>query len=457
MTVLGALLVLVVGALVVTRRTAWMPYVLGVTAGLPYSAGIVLAGNSVPLFSLAGLLAMPLLLRRPTAPRPHWVSLAMAGLVVWSILLTAIGPWVFRGVRVLSSRGGVDDQVIDPDVLTWTTSSLAQVVYLVVSVAVVAYLVRLRVTRAVVGVAFAVGTVVSAVRGLSVALGSDFLAPLFDTSTGVIYSYASLRLRGVFNEPSELAAFSLPAAVFFAVVAGSDRIASRPARIGTWALALLACSNLLQASSGVAVVGSAVVVTVGLLVLVVRSLIRGGVGVQWFVLGGLVAAFVLVGWGRELLAPVNALVADKVGSVSWESRTGADLFSLRLVAETAGLGVGLGGNRPSSFVTALFSTIGVPGVVLFAAVVAAALGAVRVDRRLVPVAAALVALLVAKSVGNPDLTTPVLWMLLGVAIVPLRHATDVRPGATSLPVPAPTPTPTPIVLTASAATTEETR
>ncbi|WP_242090264.1 hypothetical protein [Curtobacterium sp. DN_7.5] len=416
MTILGAVLALVLAGLVVTRRTAWLPIVLGVTAGLPYSAAVSVGGNSVPLFFVAGLLAVVLLLApAPGALAPHWTRVVLVCFVAWSLLITVAAPWFFRGIRVLSSRGGVDLQVLDPDTLAFTASTAGQVAYVLIAVAVLLYLVRAGAALTTVTVAFAVGTVGTTLRGIMVVSSGDLLGPLMDT-TNAIYADPGTRLRGVFNEPSELAAFSLPAAVFFAMMASTG---VRRRRWPWWLLALTACANLLQAASGVAVVASGVVVSAGIVVLLVRSLVLGGVGVQWFVLGGLAAAFVLIGWWSELTAPIVELVDDKIGSQSWNARTGADVFSLQLIGQTGGLGVGLGGNRPSSFAVALPSTIGVPGTVLFLLLVVGAVLATRTDRGLLPASVSLVALLIAKSVGNPDLSTPVLWLLIGVCFVPL--------------------------------------
>jgi hypothetical protein len=277
-------------------------------------------------------------------------------------------------------------------------------------------------------VAFSVGTVTSAVRGLVALAGGDRLGFLFDTNPGVAYSFLvdGARLRGVFSEPSELAAFALPALVWFTVSA--TRSSGREAAL-RWIAAVIAAVDLVQASSGTAVVASALVVGGGAVVLSVRYVLRGGRGTPWIVLGALVVAVVVLWAGDALAQPVAAIVHEKIGSQSYDSRTGGDRFSWGVLVQSWGLGVGVGGNRPSSFGLSLLSCVGVPGTIAFAALLGGVLVAALRNPSTVAAGSALVALLVAKVVGTPDLSTPVLWLLIAVCAVPAwQSAADPRQG-----------------------------
>lgn len=449
-TVLGALLALVL-AVVVVSRPRLLPVVIGVAAALPYSTAVVVAGNGVPLFHVAGVVAVLMLVRTVPLRTTHWTANLLVLFAVWAAVITALGPWMFAGTRVLSARGGLDGQVLDPDRLGYTVSTAAQFGYLVIAIGTVLFLVRSGGTRVAVRTAFVVGTVLSSLRALLVRAGTDGLAWLFDTNPTIPYSTLgpAERLRGVFNEPSELAAFSVPAGVFFAVAASRS---SGRRRAGWVVLLVLTVVNLLGAGSGTAVAATGVVLGVGLLVLAVRYVLRGGAGTAWLVLGGLVTAIVVLSSGPALWEPVEALVSDKIGSQSWDARTGGDSFAWGVTAETLWLGTGLGGNRPSSFVMSVLSCLGVPGLVLLGAVlIGAAVLAIRSGRA--PYGAALLALVIAKAVGTPDLSTPVLWLLLAACVAAAWRGATVgvgrRPGrsgvlglhgvtgATARPVPAP--------------------
>jgi hypothetical protein len=412
-SVLGVLLAAALAVAVVFRRD-WLPVVIGATAGLPYSVAVVVGGNGAPLFHVAGLVAVLLLIGTPALRTTHWTANLLVAFGVWAAVITALGPWMFRGIPVLSSRGGLDGQVLDPDTLAYTVSTFAQLGYLGIALLTVVYLIRTDGGRRAVRAAFVVGTVVSTVRSAFVAVGADRLEWLFDTNPTVPYSLIGPgdRVRGVFSEPSELAAFSVPAAVFFAVAAARSRGRTR----AVWVLLCgLACVNLLQAGSGTAVAASAVVIGAAVVVLTVRYVVHGGAGTPWLVLGSIAVGIAALAGGPALWEPVAALVSDKVGSQSWNARTGGDEFSWGVAADTVWLGTGLGGNRPSSFAMSVLSCLGLPGFVLLALVLGGAVVAAFASGR-PAVGAALLALVVAKTVGTPDLSTPVLWLLLSACL-----------------------------------------
>jgi hypothetical protein len=136
---------------------------------------------------------------------------------------------------------------------------------------------------------------------------------------------------------------------------------------------------------------------------------------------------------------VETVVNDKVGTSSYNERSGANTESYEIFLDTFGFGVGLGGSRASSFFAGLLSTTGIVGILLFAAAIAALIrrSASRVEYR--PVVWALVALLINKVVSGPDLSDPsgVLWMSLGLLS---RAATIAEARPAERPSPAPTDT-----------------
>jgi hypothetical protein len=432
-TLLGIVLLVALGVAVSVRRE-WLPVVIGVSAGLPYSAGVVAGSNGVPLFTVAAAVSVVVLFSTRRLGTSHWTANAFAVFLAWATIITVLAPWMFAGVRVLVPRGGVDEQVVDPGFLGYSISNGAQLVYLLLAACAALALVRLRGAVVAAGAAFVVGTVMTTVRGLLLRVGDDFLAPVFDTLPNVAYAWTTPedRLRGVFSEPSELAAFSLAAVAFSVVAALNGR---GRARLLWSAICALACSNLLQASSGTAVVASAVSIAIGLVVLAVRYVLRGGVGTPWLVVGALTLAVVALIGGDHLLAPIEELVVDKVDSKSYDSRTGADAFSWGVLADTLGLGAGLGSNRPSSFGMSLLSTVGLPGTAAFTALVLGLVVAAMRTRATAAAATALVGLLIAKVVGTPDLSTPILWVLIAACAVPTWTRCRVPPSPSDIPVP----------------------
>jgi hypothetical protein len=76
----------------------------------------------------------------------------------------------------------------------------------------------------------------------------------------------------------------------------------------------------------------------------------------------LVLALLLFSGYREVLTSVTV---SKGQTGSFVNRTAADLYSLQLLIETHGLGVGLGSSRSSSLFTTLASNVGVVGTLAF--------------------------------------------------------------------------------------------
>jgi hypothetical protein len=116
-------------------------------------------------------------------------------------------------------------------------------------------------------------------------------------------------------------------------------------------------------------------------------------------------------------SPLNATLreytTEKNVSVSYIHRTAADLFSLRLAADTHWVGVGLGSNRPSSLLTSLLSNVGIFGLLLFLVLV------VQIARnpkgKDVWIRWSLFAAVFDAMLGGPDITQPWIWIVLTLA------------------------------------------
>jgi len=413
MTSLGLLALMCSAAAIALRRPRFHAAALGFAAGVPASAGFTVGAVSVPLFTTVALVttASFAISRGAALPplRDVGCSLLVA-FVCWSLVLTVVGPWAFSGLPVLEPRKGVDEQVHAPSALHFTVSHAAQAVYLVSAVLAGRFLWRSGTASLALSTAAWTGTVLSAARGVLRSRGLDRTAPIFDTLAVDYSSDRDTRLRGVFAEPSELATFSLAVLTFAAV--STLQAPTRRKRVSSAVLALLAMVNLLASGSGTAVAGG-VVVTVGMSALIARRFVAShGRHTPAVVLMVLAISFVTVWFGPDLVEPVGRLVTDKLGSQSFNARSAADGIGLDVVARTRGLGAGLGSNRSSSFLVTLSSTTGVLGLALFAASIVAVVRAASVRRAAVPAAAGVLGMLVAKAVATPDLSTPLLWILI---------------------------------------------
>lgn len=419
MTLLGAVFALL-GLVAVVARPSWLPWLLSAAIAFPMTAAVVAGGTSLsPFYLLAGLsilavvnlIATPpdFLERKPTPGRA-----ALLGFAFYAAAITAAGPWLFAGESVLPPRAGLES-VAFPAPLTYTVSNAAQLLYLLLAVAVVLHLGHLHgLPRNLLTAGLALGTVLSSARWVADVAGLPWPTAVFDNSLTVSYIDSTFdgayRLRGVFSEPSELATFTLMALAYF--VSAAYRSAGR-ARLLNGVLAGLAVFNLAQSYSGTAVVALAVLAVLAVGPAVFRATTRLRITAVSYV--GFVAVLGALYWfGGDLLRLFSDLIDDKLGSTSYSTRSASDVFSLRLLGDTYGFGVGLGSNRSSSFATTLASCAGVVGFVLFAvAGIAVARRAWRVEAAR-PAVWALVALLIGKAVAAPDLSTPALWVALAV-------------------------------------------
>ncbi|APR03746.1 hypothetical protein [Thauera chlorobenzoica] len=131
-------------------------------------------------------------------------------------------------------------------------------------------------------------------------------------------------------------------------------------------------------------------------------------------------------WKASPAAPQAAKVVDnlllkKLDGGSARVRNRSNDHALQVVEATRGLGVGLGSNRASSFFASLVSNTGIPGALLFVAMLASLL--LRYARATVLsdaqrfVAVALATATLAMGLAIPDLNLPVYWIFIFLAFL----------------------------------------
>lgn len=397
---------------------------LALAGATPAGAAAVFGAVAVPTFYAvaigAALGVVVRLLRRhgdPEAERdldPIPGASPLALLLLVGVLVTLLAPYLFNGLAVLSSSGpGLN---LSAGLLT--KSNLAQLVYLGLSVAVVVFLARSRQAGPeVVGTAVCLATLLSAWAYLGTTFGAPYPAGLFDNSPAFVYQETlpggAPRVRGIFSEPSGLAASSL---LTMAYTASRWRAVGPARAVGLLVVFAVALYLGLIATSTTFFVAGAVLLAIALAVGVGGFVLRGSAlssATAGLVCVAAVASLWALPWAANA---IGAIVSDKVDSASFSERSGADAFSYRLVAETYGFGTGLGANRASSFLASLTSTVGVTGAVLLAAAIIVVVRRAWPSPRYRPVVWALVALLITKVIAGPDLadSSGVLWMSLGV-------------------------------------------
>jgi hypothetical protein len=385
---------------------------LGASAAFPTTAAVTIGTVSIAPFYLLGIVALLAVLasgqrvaiegRRPVVRLATIFAFA-------ATIITLIAPTIFAGMSILLPRGGIDVEVVDPTPLAYTTSIFAQLAYLVIAVGVVAYFARGRYTTLPLQAAFVTGLTLDSLRFFIEHLGMTWPDGMFRNFAGAGYNPYEQRFFGIFAEPSYLAEFAVAAVAFY----GLKMIAGKGSRAVNALFLGAALWQLVMASSG----------TGALTVVLLCVFIMGVFGVRFFsgevkaapaavIAVTLAFSFVIV-WS-PITTRLLSVISGKAGSISASHRLAADRFSLDLLLQTHLIGVGLGANRPSSFLTMLLSCVGVIGTFCFIALLLAALKGRLVSHPALAVAWSLVALVTAKVVAEPALSTPLMWLLLGL-------------------------------------------
>lgn len=440
-TILGIVtLVAIVGVWFVRRE--WTQYIVGATVAFPQTAGVIVADNGFPLFYLAvvllAVLAFPhaLLglsrLGRASRGRRERVLPDLIGvaLVVWAAVISIAGPRIFAGMRVFAPELGVDAQVVNMATLAPSLGNIAQLGYVAMGVLFLLLAGRLfPVDARLLGSALWIAIVLAAVRIVAEPVWPHALLqnmPSFHYAT-------SERLSGTFYEPSVLGLYLTAAAGYF----GARLLWSGPAdRVAALVALALVAVDFVRNGSGTALLGLAILFGLAGVVALVRQLRSRRFGVRPL---AVVGAIVVVGAALTQIPVILQFTvgsaASKADSDSFVARTASNVRSWHIFLESAGLGIGLGGNRPSSLFMLVISCLGVIGLGLVVALVVLALRRALVNRSIEPAGWGVAGVLVAAIVAVPDLSTPAIWIGLAACLYPVirsaRAPAEFLPGATA--------------------------
>lgn len=421
-----AFLVAVIVCLAISPRS--LVWVLSAAVPFSHTAMVVVGSNGLSPFWCVGLVAVARLgylqirralrlrhSQRPRHGRPvklTGATLALALFAVYGTVITVVGPALFRGVGVITPRGGLDSQIDNFTPLTYTTSNVAQLAYVVVGVLVVMYLATepprtIRVIEAAI------------IAGFAITLFKHFLPDLwpqawFDSNPSYYYHYIfdGARERGPFAEPSLMGMFLGTSLAYLVAGFWRARTAVRVLYgvlflIGVYLYSVSYTGTALLSLGGVA--GMAVLYTLW-------RLLRHGTKRARLVFLACAAAIVtltLIFWDTVSKYSVQ-LVIEKLGSDSFANRNASNFNSFHVLVDSFGLGVGLGSDRPSSLFFVLLSCVGVIGTLLFLRSTLGYLAHGLSTPAVSPIAWAFLAQLIAQLVAKPDISMPGLWLLMGI-------------------------------------------
>jgi len=298
--------------------------------------------------------------------------------VLVSGLSILVGPSFFSGLPVYVPGDGIDPQYHNMGHLVFSVSMVGQLLYLLLNFAAFCTLLFLRwpspspnqVMRLIAAATllvfgFSIWQLLH--NQIGVWFPSQFIYTVEGWSVGndqVLGGYG--RINATFTEPSTLAVFMAGILGFWVRLL-----------IGrfSWFALLLSLSAFLVLMLSSSTTAYLTILVLALIVLyryVVLPMLGGRYvlsrgTVVLIVIGFFALGMVLV---LSLTSPsfyrfLDAALLDKTASLSFIHRFAADERAIQILWDTHGLGVGLGGNRPSSFVTSLLSNVGIIGFVLF--------------------------------------------------------------------------------------------
>lgn len=355
-------------------------------------------------------------------PTPTWLIGYFTFLSVGGALLL---PRLFeKSVQVLASGYGLDSGFTVP--LKPTSSNYIQSFYLVLNLALViipAILAKKNLlTRRHIIIGVIIGAISSAFLGYYqlVAFLTDLPWPadILNSNLGVMQMpdqkiFGFKRMSATFLEPSIMAQHFLGAV-------GLILLGLNKKLFGIIVLIALLLSTSSSAYFGLIIlviawsmfdIKNRLPQTIQLLVILIIA-IAAAYGLDIYSTGGLYTKY---------------LVFGKLESQSGESRIYADLLALNTLAQTYGLGAGIGSLRSSSFFAGLAGAAGVQGFILFVAFLVTLLVHLKKDtsQEARAIFFGLLGCLIGWALSVPDSAVPLFWFLAGGALIGYGSTTPV--------------------------------
>ncbi|MDZ7885524.1 MAG: hypothetical protein U5N53_22690 [Mycobacterium sp.] len=384
-------------------------------AAIPFndSAAIIIGSIPITPFYVGMIVYLPLVYLRIGFPRPG-SSLPFL-LAFWSCAITLLGPALFTGMPVVASGLGLDVQVNRLADLDYSSSNFAQIVYLILNLALLMALAGSNDTKKwIPPVPAVVGTAIAVLAWWFHRAGWAWPDELFHNNTRNAYAYVdTARLSGQFSEPSHLAVFALTSAVLLIVTVAVHR-PRLPLKLLLLLTATFDILLIVESASATALAGAAIFAMAFVGWSIYRMVATGARVSRGVSLVVIAAVGTLVVLSPLIVRYALDVLEYKLATgFSIRGRTAADLSSLRVFLDSATVGVGLGSNRASSLLLLLLSTVGLVGATLFFLTMGTAIRDGIRDRMRRPWAAGLAVLLFTSLVSLADLVSPMMWLLAG--------------------------------------------
>lgn len=372
----------------------------------------------MPYYLIAPLFILSQLLRGGITRRFRGSALLVGftGLAVFSAIAF---PFVFGGEQVYSPRLGSSDAVFQTFPLVFSVANIAQAAYIIINMLVVfAAASVLKTDKVWKGVNAAYYTMLGVIvcEATCFLLGIRFPYNILENnpdraSVGLRLLDLTARVHGTAGEPSYT---GLVLITFFAAYLYRSYTSGKD---GWKAILSAVMLVLVRSSSSLLTLGivTALVILSNLPLRVSSSNSGSAIRMRQFLRFAFVCFLIGISFTSSTLRGiVDEFVFEKSETGSYEHRTTMDKYSLTLLVDTYGIGVGLGSYRPSSLIASLLGNMGLLGLLLFALVYLAIARSITSDQ--VWLRWALLASLIDMAIAIPDITEPFLWVLTALVV-----------------------------------------
>lgn len=350
------------------------------------------------------------------SPYYHFIILLYVFLL-WSIIVTIFAPNLYEGMHVYNPRIGMDDQFNNLSKLSLSYGNLSQIIYIIINTYFLAFaiiysnsineklLINSYIYSGIIVIIFSYWQKISITSGIY--YPNEILYSNLSLEQVRI---SNLRLSSTFSEPSLLNGFMVP--FLFFIYKYSD--------INRYIKSILLLSVIIiliwsESSTGILsiILIASFVCLCNLILIYKKRKIQSHYLIKYAFF--IISSLIVVAYGYDFIIKNLFEKADTLSAVY---RFAADKHSLNLLVDTYGVGVGLGSNRPSSFLTFLISTLGIVGLIIFFILIYVQ---IKISLRIfyyypkiIPFIFLFISTLIPMFIGIPDIDFQMLWINWGL-------------------------------------------
>lgn len=352
----------------------------------------------------------------------------------WAMVSSITLPFIFEGMPVFSPKDGIDEQYFYQAKLLWSTSNVAQAVYLLLNIINVIVLIQyvsnkrnkdIAMNSFLITAYIAIFMILyhSLSKFVQIPFPEDFLYSNPFYSQGFEQRVGNLfRANGTFSEPSLAGTYIVGIACsFFAIRINNNTLIQQFLIFTISFLALIVTTATTGYATFFIIICALIIIK---LFNMYRFKLKKTTLIKIILVSFFIGLILIVLVNSNLLSAVEALTTSKGESDSFKHRMFSDLFAINIFFETYGLGVGLGSNRPSSYLTSLLSNLGIIGTGIMAYVlliISKLTFKYRQNDEIKFFFLIFISTLVSQVLSIPDITMPFFWLNLGYLLAYLNY------------------------------------